>query len=187
MKGKGTVKILPGKVRSLRERALLSRQELADRVGVSMFAAGRWERGDEPVSVLLKSARLLHEALGAGPGELLADEDSGPLGPPRAEDASLELATMLYGKSPADRIKVLRQASRAEVARYLADIDKMVAWAGGELATEEGQQEGNKEPLQRYMRHMLDLRNEAAPDNGPVPTEAELALVGSDASVGVGA
>jgi transcriptional regulator with XRE-family HTH domain len=56
-------------VRDLRERRMLSQQELADRAGVSLFTVQRIERGEG--SVRPKTGRAIAAALGVGVEDLL--------------------------------------------------------------------------------------------------------------------
>jgi transcriptional regulator with XRE-family HTH domain len=56
-------------VRELRERRMLSQQELAERAGVSLFTIQRIERGEG--SVRPKTGRALADALGVGVEDLL--------------------------------------------------------------------------------------------------------------------
>ena len=56
-------------VRNLRERRMLSQQELADRAGVSLFTVQRIERGEG--SVRPKTGRAIAAALGVGVEDLL--------------------------------------------------------------------------------------------------------------------
>ena len=63
-------------VRGLRERRMLSQQELADRAGVSLFTVQRIERGDG--SVRPKTGRAIAAALGVGVEDLLG-KDQAPL------------------------------------------------------------------------------------------------------------
>src|SRR4028119_801661 len=56
-------------VRDLRERRMLTQQELADRADVSLFTVQRIERGEG--SVRPKTGRAIAEALGVGVEDLL--------------------------------------------------------------------------------------------------------------------
>lgn len=56
-------------VRDIRERRMLTQQELADRAGVSLFTVQRIERGEG--SVRPKTGRAVAEALGVGVEDLL--------------------------------------------------------------------------------------------------------------------
>lgn len=59
-------------VRELRERRMLSQQELAKRAGVSLFTIQRIERGEG--SVRPKTGRAVATALGVGVEDLLPKE-----------------------------------------------------------------------------------------------------------------
>ncbi len=72
-------------VRDIRERRMLTQQELADRAGVSLFTVQRIERGDG--SVRPKTGRAVAEALGVGVEDLL-DKAQAPL--PEFEDERRE-------------------------------------------------------------------------------------------------
>jgi transcriptional regulator with XRE-family HTH domain len=67
------VKIDGAKLKSLRERRFLRREELAEKVGSHRDHIGRLER-DEIDSPRMTTIRKLAEALDVDPHELLADE-----------------------------------------------------------------------------------------------------------------
>jgi len=67
------VKIDGAKLKSLRERRFLRREELAEKVGSHRDHIGRLER-DEIDSPRMTTIRKLAEALEVDPRELLADE-----------------------------------------------------------------------------------------------------------------
>jgi transcriptional regulator with XRE-family HTH domain len=67
------VKIDGAKLKSLRERRFLRREELAEKVGSHRDHIGRLER-DEIDSPRMTTIRKLAEALEVDPHELLADE-----------------------------------------------------------------------------------------------------------------
>jgi transcriptional regulator with XRE-family HTH domain len=66
------VKINGAKLKSLRERRFLTREELAEKVGSHRDHIGRLER-DEVESPRMTTIRKLAEALGVDPGELVED------------------------------------------------------------------------------------------------------------------
>jgi transcriptional regulator with XRE-family HTH domain len=66
------VKIDGAKLKNLRERRFLRREELAEKVGSHRDHIGRLERG-EVESPRMTTIRKLAEALGVDPHELLAD------------------------------------------------------------------------------------------------------------------
>jgi transcriptional regulator with XRE-family HTH domain len=67
-----TVKIDGAKLKSLRERRFLTREELAEKVGSHRDHIGRLER-DEIDSPRMTTIRKLAEALGVDPAELVED------------------------------------------------------------------------------------------------------------------
>ena len=67
------VKIDGAKLKSLRERRFLRREELAEKVSSHRDHIGRLERG-EVENPRMTTIRKLAEALGVDPHELLADE-----------------------------------------------------------------------------------------------------------------
>jgi transcriptional regulator with XRE-family HTH domain len=67
------VKIDGAKLKSLRERRFLRREELAEKIGSHRDHIGRLER-DEIESPRMTTIRKLAEALEVDPRELLADE-----------------------------------------------------------------------------------------------------------------
>jgi transcriptional regulator with XRE-family HTH domain len=116
------------------------------------------------------------QAFGVSLDEFLSDAPPKPVAP-------LELAPLYYA-SESERRAALADAGAGAVARYLRDIDGQLDWAERGLGTPEGQQVGNKEPLRRYIYHLLTLRAEAAPDEAAPPPLEEMA---AHASVGAGA
>jgi transcriptional regulator with XRE-family HTH domain len=67
------VKINGAKLKSLRERRFLTREELAEKVGSHRDHIGRLER-DEIDSPRMTTIRKLAAALGVDPHDLLADD-----------------------------------------------------------------------------------------------------------------
>jgi transcriptional regulator with XRE-family HTH domain len=67
------------KLRTLREGRFLTRDELADLVGMHRDSIGRIERGDWPGGSQIPTIRSLAEALGVDPSEIV--EDSKPDSP----------------------------------------------------------------------------------------------------------
>ena len=67
------VKIDGAKLKSVRERRFLSREELAEKVGSHRDHIGRLERGDVAGS-RISTVRKLAEALGVDPAELVGSD-----------------------------------------------------------------------------------------------------------------
>lgn len=77
----------PGLVRRIRRAAELSQRDLADRIGVSRSAVGRWETGEtSPTIAVLEQMAAL-----AGLRVVLLDGDDHPV-PPMREDRVLDRA-----------------------------------------------------------------------------------------------
>jgi transcriptional regulator with XRE-family HTH domain len=156
-------------LRALREERLLSQAALAQAAGVSLATIEKIERGLVPHprrTTLGKLARPLAVTL----EELI--------GPPRPltsvppEAPAVELPAM-YHASDEQRRRALADAGEDEISRYLAELDRQLASVGAELQTIEGQQQGNKEGLLRYLQSLLDLRTEAAPYVAQLPPGVE--------------
>ncbi len=178
------MKISPNKARELRERAMLSQDELAEAVGVSGFTVWRWEHGEDPVGVRPKAARKLHEVLGAQPGELLAGKEPST---PLAEVPPLELEVMYTEPDEDARRRALDAADNAEVAAYVAKIDQVRRDVLGgipeyeERAADEALPERQREAaraardaLWRHIGHLLLLRDEATGEDYGPPTQEEV-------------
>lgn len=168
------MKVVPSKVRAARAQAMLSQDEVAEALGTTKMTVYRWEHGDEPRGIRSKQARRLHEVLGVQPGSLMAQEASVPLTPAMPEALELNLADMFLELERDNRLRALEAARPEELDRYLRAIDRQVLAAGTQLQSPEHQEPGEQEGLAKYMRSLLELREEAEPYIGG-PTAQEMA------------
>jgi transcriptional regulator with XRE-family HTH domain len=100
-------------VRDLRNRRMLSQQELANRAGVSLFTIQRIERGEG--NVRPKTGRAIAEALGVGVEDLLRPTE----GPPSLEASDERFADMVAEASDAELV-----AMKAELKKHLPKVDE---------------------------------------------------------------
>ena len=153
------MKISPRKARELRERAMLSQEELAEKVGVSAFTVWRWEQGDEPVGIRPRTGRKLVQVLNAEPAELLPGVD--------AEEHAAEAALKAV-EEQVDRDAAEFEAAGGRVIR-LSDEDGM--------RLRERVDEGDTEGLEAEAALFEDMYQRAVRMYGPDgdPTSRRLA------------
>jgi transcriptional regulator with XRE-family HTH domain len=153
------LKISPRKARELRERAMLSQEELAEKVGVSAFTVWRWEQGDEPVGIRPRTGRKLVQVLNAEPAELLPGVD--------AEEHAAEAALKAV-EEQVDRDAAEFEAAGGRVIR-LSDEDGM--------RLRERVDEGDTEGLEAEATQLKALYQRAVreygPDGNPTPRLAD--------------
>jgi transcriptional regulator with XRE-family HTH domain len=106
-------------VRELRERRMLSQQELADRAGVSLFTVQRIERGEG--SVRPKTGRAIAAALGVGVEDLLGKAQA----PLPDFDAQQRRSLVLEAFNAHLRQATLRLQDFASVAGTDEDFDRV--------------------------------------------------------------
>jgi transcriptional regulator with XRE-family HTH domain len=110
-------------VKELRERRMLSQQELADRAGVSLFTVQRIERGEG--SVRPKTGRAIAGALGVGVEDLLGKAPALPLELNAEDEAAARPDTdVVYETvySPDDLEDAISRTFE-EVQKALRDVD----------------------------------------------------------------
>ncbi len=151
-------------VRDLRERRMLSQQELADRAGVSLFTVQRIERGEG--SVRPKTGRAIAGALGVGVEDLLGKAQA-PL-PDFEDERRPPLQNTLRRREFLKHIKTLDGEALAALSNEL-DEQHMRAHSVPEL--EDVVTKGLMVRLQMRLVDNPDARFE------PVETERKLAAL----------
>ena len=143
------MKISPRKARELRERAMLSQEELAEKVGVSAFTVWRWEQGDEPVGIRPRTGRKLVQVLNAEPAELLPGVD--------AEEHAAEA-----------ELKAVAEQAHRDAAEFEAAGGRVIRLSDeGGTRLRERVDEGDTEGLEAEAALFEDMYQRAVREYGP--------------------
>jgi transcriptional regulator with XRE-family HTH domain len=143
-------------VRDLRERRMLSQQELAERAGVSLFTIQRIERGEG--SVRPKTGRAIASALGVGVEELIAfPKAPSPRAPRLSEEERRQLAEKRRPQTDAWK-KAVDDARRFRSSAKERLIREISAWRSAkEVDSSEEKRRPHLDEMGRILQEAYDV------------------------------